>query len=296
MRTRHVLAATAALALVGSTAGAALTGASAAPADHKAKPTVGVVAKKLVGPLSVAQAPDGTRYWTDSFAGLLYKQVPAAQPSVIFADAKQGTAPRVSRPTAACFASPPGSGNNKSGKVWTLDAAGSASPARRHLRRTRSRRTLTASSSTASSRRRKSCLAQAPEAGPGVVLRPQGDPPLRRGHRRQRRHLRRRRRRQRDRRDLAHGRRSPRSPALKPVKVTVTKAAPRRRTTLPALRGRQEATPSRRCRPTSRSAADGTLYVTSLPGGPEDPSARRQRAGAPDRPGHRARSPRSSRG
>ena len=71
MRTRHVLAATAALALVGSTAGAALTGASAAPAHHKAKPTVSVVAKKLVGPLSVAQAPDGTRYWTDNFAGQL---------------------------------------------------------------------------------------------------------------------------------------------------------------------------------------------------------------------------------
>ena len=69
MRTRHVLAATAALALAGGTAGAALTGASAAPAHHKAKPTVGVVAKKLVGPLSVAQAPDGTRYWADSFAG-----------------------------------------------------------------------------------------------------------------------------------------------------------------------------------------------------------------------------------
>ena len=40
------------------------------------------MAKKLVGPLSVAQAPDGTRYWTDSFAGLLYKQAPGgARPS-----------------------------------------------------------------------------------------------------------------------------------------------------------------------------------------------------------------------
>ena len=103
MRTRHVLAATAALALVGSTAGAALTGASAASGNHKAKPTVGVVAKKLVGPLSVAQAPDGTRYWADSFAGQLYKQTPAGVVSVIYKSKHHGA--EVSRPTAASFAS-----------------------------------------------------------------------------------------------------------------------------------------------------------------------------------------------
>ena len=104
MRTRHVLAATAALALAGSTAGAALTGAGAAPAHHKAKPTVGVVAKKLVGPLSVAQAPDGTRYWADSFAGLLYKQTPAGS-RLGHLQEQAPRSPTASRPTAASCAS-----------------------------------------------------------------------------------------------------------------------------------------------------------------------------------------------
>ena len=77
MRTRHLLVAAAALALAAGTAGAALTGAASAAPAQKADPTVTPVAKQLVGPLSVAQAPDGTRYWADSFAGLLYKQAPA---------------------------------------------------------------------------------------------------------------------------------------------------------------------------------------------------------------------------
>lgn len=122
MSTRHVLAAAAALALAGSTAGAALTGASAAPAG-KAKPTVAVVAKKLVGPLSAAQAPDGTRYWTDSFAGPLYKQAPGGQPTVVFAGSKKVTAEGVSA-DGGVLRFTTGSGNNKAGKVWTLDATG----------------------------------------------------------------------------------------------------------------------------------------------------------------------------
>ena len=122
MRTRHVLAATAALALVGSTAGAALTGANAAPAQ-KAKPTVTTVAKKLVGPLSVAQAPDGTRYWTDNFAGPLYKQAVGGQPTVVFAGSKKAPAEAVSADGGVLrFAT--GAGNNKAGKLWTLDNAG----------------------------------------------------------------------------------------------------------------------------------------------------------------------------
>ena len=123
MRTRYVLAATAALALVGSTAGVALTGASAAPAHHKAKPTVTTVAKNLVGPLSVAQAPDGTRYWTDSFAGPLYKQVPGGQPTVVFAGSKKAAAEGVSA-DGGVLRFTTGSSNNKAGNVWTLNNAG----------------------------------------------------------------------------------------------------------------------------------------------------------------------------
>jgi hypothetical protein len=123
MRTRHVLAATAALALAGSTVGAAFTGASAAPSE-KAKPSsITVIAKNLVGPLSVAQAPDGTRYWTDNFAGILYKQAPGGQATVAYKGTKKAPAEAVSADGGVLrFAT--GSGNNKAGKIWTLDSSG----------------------------------------------------------------------------------------------------------------------------------------------------------------------------
>ncbi|MDX6372309.1 MAG: hypothetical protein QOD98_1297, partial [Nocardioidaceae bacterium] len=122
MRIRHVLAATAALALAGSTAGAAFTGASAVPAHpstSKAKPTVTIVAKHLVGPLSVAQAPDGTRYWADSFAGLLYKQTPTGTVSVIYKSKHHGADGVSADGGVLRFVT--GSNDNKSGGVWTLD-------------------------------------------------------------------------------------------------------------------------------------------------------------------------------
>ena len=97
-----------------------VTGATAAPAQ-KAKPTITVVAKKLVGPLSVAQAPDGTRYWTDSFAGPLYKQAPGAEEAVVFPGSKKAAAEGVSADQNVLRFTT-GSGNNKAGKVWTLDA------------------------------------------------------------------------------------------------------------------------------------------------------------------------------
>jgi streptogramin lyase len=125
MRTRHVLAGAAALALAGTTAGAALAGATAAPGHsaHKAKPTVTVIAKKLVGPLSVAQAPDGTRYWADSFAGPLYKQTPAGVVSVVFPGSKKATAEGVSA-DGGLLRFTTGSNDNKAGNVWTLDSNG----------------------------------------------------------------------------------------------------------------------------------------------------------------------------
>jgi len=122
MRTRHVLAAAAALALAAGTAGAALTGVSAAPGHHKAEPTVTTIAKNLVGPLGVAQAPDGTRYWADSFAGVLYKQTPAGVVSVIYQSKKHGADGVSADGGVLRFVT--GSSDNKSGGVWTLDASG----------------------------------------------------------------------------------------------------------------------------------------------------------------------------
>ncbi len=124
MRTRHLMAAAAALALAGSSAGIPFTGATAAPAHPstaKAKPTIATVAKNLVGPLSVAQAPDGTRYWADAFAGVLYKQA-GGTVSVLY-KSKNHTADGVSADGGVVrFVT--GSSNNKSGGVWGLDNAG----------------------------------------------------------------------------------------------------------------------------------------------------------------------------
>ena len=122
MRHRPVLAAAAALALAGGTAGAALTAAGAAPAPAAAEPTVSVVAKRLAGPLSVAQAPDGTRYWTDSFAGPLYRQAPGGQPVVAFAGSERFPTEAVSADQGQLrFAT---SHNNEVAHVWTLDPGG----------------------------------------------------------------------------------------------------------------------------------------------------------------------------
>lgn len=122
MRTRHLLAATAALALAGTTAGAALTSATAAPARAE-KATVTPVATKLLSPLSVAVAADGTRYFSDNFAGLLYKQTPGQAPTVVFKGPKKAEVGAVSVVGGALrFAV--SQGNNEKGQVWTLDAAG----------------------------------------------------------------------------------------------------------------------------------------------------------------------------
>ncbi len=268
MRTRHVLAATAALALVGSTAGAALTGASAASGDHKAKPTVDVVAKKLVGPLSVAQAPDGTRYWADSFAGLLYKQTPGRSAGRRSSTRASTTAPTASRPTAASCASSTGSERQQ---------------VRRGLDPERRRRGWSSSRDTFKYEKQanpdgkfkygllntpKSCLKQAPkeirpysgtkethsyavattangvtyvaDAGANAIL------------------------------ALSPTGVFSTVAALKPVKVTLTKQAAEANDAAGLPVGKKfalEAVPT-----DVEVAADGSLYVTSLPGGPEDPS------------------------
>jgi hypothetical protein len=265
MSTRHVIAGAAALALAGSTLGAAL--ASAAPA-HRAKPTsVTVVAKHLVGPLSVAQAPDGTRYWTDSFAGPLYKQAPGGQPTIVFAGSKKAAAEGVSADGGALRFTT-GDSNNKGGKVWTLSAAGApqlvgdtfayekkANPDGKFkygFRKTP-----------------KSCLSQLPK---------QVGPPTYSGHKESHPYA----------TAVANGVTyvadaganavvaiSPTGvfstvAALKPVKLKVTKAAASANHLPTCTIGKKyavEAVPT-----DVEYGPDGQLYVTSLPGGPEDPS------------------------
>ena len=120
MRARPLLAALAALTLTGTTlAGTSMS--TAAPSATSAK-TVSTVAKGLVGPLSVAQAPDGTRYWADTFAGVLYKQALDGTVSVVYKSKRK--APEGVSADGGLLRFTTGSNDNKAGAVWTLDAAG----------------------------------------------------------------------------------------------------------------------------------------------------------------------------
>ncbi|HEX5086495.1 MAG TPA: ScyD/ScyE family protein [Nocardioides sp.] len=264
MSTRHLLAAAAALALAGTTAAA-----SAAPAGHsahKAKPTVAVVAKKLVGPLSVAQAPDGTRYWADSFAGLLYKQAPNNGPVSVIYKSKHHGADGVSA-DGGVLRFVTGSSDNKSGGVWTLDAAG-APVQLGDTWKYEKKANPDGKFKYGLLNTPKSCLAKAPkEVQPysgrkethsyAVATAPNGVTYVA---------------------DAganailaldAQGQFSTVA-ALKPVKVKLTKSAVEANHAPSCLVGRKlalEAVPT-----DVEVAADGSLYVTSLPGGPEDPS------------------------
>jgi sugar lactone lactonase YvrE len=119
MRARPLAAIVAALTMTAAALGGSI--AAAAPAA-KAKPTVTVVAKKLVGPLSVAQGPDGTRYWADAFAGVLYRQDPMGDVSVVYKSKKHGAEGVSADEGVVRFVT--GSGDNKAGGVWTFDETG----------------------------------------------------------------------------------------------------------------------------------------------------------------------------
>lgn len=120
-RTRSVVAAATTLAVVGAAFAGTATTSTAAPAA-KAAPQVTTVAKGLVGPLSVAQAPDGTRYWADTFAGRLYKKAVDGTVSVIYKSRKD--APEGVSADGGVLRFTTGAQDNKKGLVWTLDAAG----------------------------------------------------------------------------------------------------------------------------------------------------------------------------
>lgn len=263
MSTRHLVAASAALVLAGTAAGA-----SAAPAGRsapKAGPSaVAVVAKKLVGPLSVAQAPDGTRYWADSFAGLLYKQTPAGVVSVIYKSKHHGADGVSADGGVLRFVT--GSSDNKSGGVWTLDAAG-APVLLGDTWKYEKKANPDGKFKYGLLNTPKSCLAQAPkeiqpysghkethsyavasangvtyvaDAGANAILALN-----------------------------AQGQFSTVA-ALKPVKVTLTKSAVEANHAPSCLVGKKlalEAVPT-----DVEVGPDGSLYVTSLPGGPEDPT------------------------
>ena len=81
MHRKHLVAAVAAVAL----AGTALGGPAGAE-DPAAKAKTNVVVKGLVSPLSLAVAGDGTVYYAQNFAGVLLSKKRGKQPKVVYQD------------------------------------------------------------------------------------------------------------------------------------------------------------------------------------------------------------------
>jgi hypothetical protein len=118
MRARSLVAtaATCTLAL-GAVAGAT------SPAEAKAAPEVTVLAKRLVSPLSVAVDTDGTRYFSQNFAGLLMRQTPGAAPEVVY-EAKQGAEVGAVSVAGGIVTFAVSEGDNAKGTVYRMDAEG----------------------------------------------------------------------------------------------------------------------------------------------------------------------------
>ena len=249
MRTRHVLAATAALALVGSTAGAALTGASAAPAHHKAKPDrrhgrqeAGRPAQRRAG---AGRHPLLDRHLRRHRST---SRRPAAPCPVVYKSKHHGCRRRLGRRRRA----PLRDRFRRQQVRRGLDPRHrrGAGAARRHLRLREGgqpRRQV----QVRLPQDAEVLPGPAAQADPGVLLRRQGDPPLRGGHR-QRHHLRRRRRRQRDPR-VSTPRDSSR-PSPRSSRSRSRSPGARRRPTACRTARSARSTPSRRCRPTSSTA------------------------------------------
>jgi hypothetical protein len=262
MRHRHLVAAAAALAL---TVGAVGTSSAAPGTAHRAEPSVTPIAKHLVGPLSVAQAPDGTRYWTDSFAGPLYRQLPGGQPTVIFPGSKKFTAEGVSADGGVLRFTT--SHNNKVAHVWTLDAAG-APVAVADTFAYEKAANPDGKFSYGFLKTPKSCLAQLPKQIPGSYKGSVESHPYATAYANGTTYV----------ADAganavlaisATGTVSTVA-ALKPVKVKVSASAAKANKLPSCVVGKKfalEAVPT-----DVEVGPDGQLYVTSLPGGPEDGS------------------------
>jgi hypothetical protein len=87
MSRRAIVASSFALVLLA--AGAA--GTATASADQAAAPTAETLAKGLVSPLSLAVSGNGTVYVAQSFAGMLTKVEPGGRPEVLYTATKRGT-------------------------------------------------------------------------------------------------------------------------------------------------------------------------------------------------------------
>jgi hypothetical protein len=86
-RSSKLTSSLATLALVGAGVGAVTSGQAQAQSAEAAKPTVQTLAKGLISPLSLAVSKDGTRYFTQNFASMLSRQKPGQKkPTVIYSN------------------------------------------------------------------------------------------------------------------------------------------------------------------------------------------------------------------
>jgi hypothetical protein len=120
MRARSLAAAAAALSLAGT---ALATTAVAAPSADKAQPETTVLAKKLFSPLSLAVDAEGTRYFSQNFAGLLMRQTPGGKPEVVY-QAKKGAEVGAISVDGSVVTFAVSEGDNAKGTVYRMDAEG----------------------------------------------------------------------------------------------------------------------------------------------------------------------------
>jgi hypothetical protein len=86
MQRKHLAAAAAAVALAGSALSAPAVADEPSP-----KPKAGTLAKGLVSPLSLAVSADGTVYYAQNFAGTLHAKKPGKAPKTIYTATVPGT-------------------------------------------------------------------------------------------------------------------------------------------------------------------------------------------------------------
>ena len=119
MHRRLLATAVATCALIGP---GLLTGASATTTDRaEADPTP--LAKRLVSPLSLAVAPDGTRYFSENFIGKLRVQKPGGLVNTLF-KAKKGAEVGAVSESGGVVTFAVSRGNNEKGKIKRIDANG----------------------------------------------------------------------------------------------------------------------------------------------------------------------------
>jgi len=120
MRLRPLVATAAALTIAST---ALATSAGATSGSAKAEPETTVLAKKLFSPLSLAVDEEGTRWFSQNFAGVLLRQTPGGKPEVVYEGPKGAEVGAVSA-TNGVVTFAVSQGNNAKGTIYRQDQLG----------------------------------------------------------------------------------------------------------------------------------------------------------------------------